>query len=148
MFHIYNYIEWSFNLKTKNTCKLSMKTIFCFFWKSQLKYFAGTGDWTWVCNSQSCLWLALHSIVLNSIDADMKSEIGCSRGGLRPYPLRFHVVEVGADAKLIQHGPLGVAYYHRHPISGVPVERITAHTTVPGFVFSISFWSLLAHIIF
>jgi hypothetical protein len=32
-------------------------------------------------------------ILLNSIDADMKSEIGSSRGGLRPYPLRFHVKE-------------------------------------------------------
>jgi hypothetical protein len=30
----------------------------------------------------------------------MKSEIGRSRGGLRPYPLRFHVKEAGADAKL------------------------------------------------
>jgi hypothetical protein len=32
---------------------------------------------------------------LKSIDADMKSEIGSSRGGLRPYPLRFHVEEAG-----------------------------------------------------
>jgi hypothetical protein len=72
-------------------------------------------------------------ILLNSIDADMKSEIGSSRGGLRPYPLRFHVGEAGADAKLIQHGPLGVAYHRRHPISTVPVARITAHATVPGY---------------
>ncbi len=72
------------------------------------------------------------ALLLNSIDADMKSEIGSSRGGLRPYPLRFHIGEVGADAKLIQHGPLGVAY-HRHPISAVPVARITAHAMVPGF---------------
>jgi hypothetical protein len=71
-------------------------------------------------------------ILLNSIDADMKSEIGSSRGGLRPYPLKFHVGEAGADAKLIQHGPLGVAYHRRHPISTVPVARITAHATVPG----------------
>jgi hypothetical protein len=41
----------------------------------------------------------------------MKSEIGSSRGGLRPYPSRFHVKEAGADAKLNQHGPLGVAYH-------------------------------------
>jgi hypothetical protein len=61
-----------------------------------------------------------------------KSEIGCSRGGLRPYPLKFHVGEAGADAKLIQHGPLGVAYHRRHPISTVPVARITAHATEPG----------------
>jgi hypothetical protein len=41
----------------------------------------------------------------------MKSEIGSSRGGLRPYPLRFHVKEAGADAKLIQNGPLvGIQY--------------------------------------
>ena len=53
-------------------------------------------------------------------------------GGLRPYPLRFHVKQAGADAKLIQHGPLGVAYHRRHPISTVPVARITAHATVPG----------------
>jgi hypothetical protein len=76
--------------------------------------------------------MSLMHILLKSIDADMKSEIGSSRGGLRPYPLRFHVGEAGADAKLIQHGPLGVAYHRRHPISTVPVARITAHATVPG----------------
>ena len=76
--------------------------------------------------------MSLMHILLNSIDADMKSEIGSSRGRLRPYPLRFHVGEAGADAKLIQHGPLGVAYHRRHPISTVPVARITAHATVPG----------------
>jgi hypothetical protein len=43
-------------------------------------------------------------------------------GSKRPYPLRFHVEEAGADAKLIQHGPLGVAYHCRHPISTVPVD--------------------------
>ena len=52
--------------------------------------------------------LSLMHIMLNSIDIDMKSEICSSRGGLRPYPLRFHVEEAGADAKLIQHGHLGV----------------------------------------
>ena len=77
--------------------------------------------------------MSLMHILLNSIDADMKSEIGSSRGGLRPYPLRFHVKEAGADAKLNQHGPLGVAYHRRHPISTVPVARITAHATGPGF---------------
>jgi hypothetical protein len=46
-------------------------------------------------------------ILLNCIDADMKSEIGSSIGGLRPDPLMFHVKEAGADAKL--HQPLGVA---------------------------------------
>jgi hypothetical protein len=46
--------------------------------------------------------------------------------------LRFHVEEAGADAKLIQHGPLEVPYHRRHPKSSVPVARITAHTTVPG----------------
>ena len=76
--------------------------------------------------------MALVHILLNSIDADMKLDIGSSRGGLRPYPLRFHVKEAGADAKLIQHGPLGVAYHRRHPISTVTVARITAHATVPG----------------
>ncbi len=69
-------------------------------------------------------------ILLNGIDADMKSDIGSSRRGLRPFPLRFHVEEAGADVKLIHHGPLGVAYHRRHPISTVPVARITAHTTV------------------
>jgi hypothetical protein len=78
--------------------------------------------------------MSLMQILLNSIDADMKSEIGSSRGGLRPYPLRFHVEEAGADAKLYQHGPLGVAYHRsRHPISTVQVARITANTTVPSF---------------
>ncbi len=51
--------------------------------------------------------ISLMHILLNSIDADMKSEIDSSRGGLRPYPLRFHVEEAGADAKLNQHGSLG-----------------------------------------
>jgi hypothetical protein len=63
----------------------------------------------------------------------MKSEIESSRWGVKAYPLGFHVKQAGADAKLIQHGPLGVAYHRRHPISTVPVARITAHTTVPGF---------------
>ncbi len=36
--------------------------------------------------------------------------------------------EAGADAKLIQHGPLGFAYHRRQPISTVPV----AHVTVPS----------------
>ncbi len=82
--------------------------------------------------------MSLMHILLNSIDADMKSEIGSSRWGLRPYPLGFHVKQAGADAKLIQHGPLGVAYHRRHPISTVPVARITAHATVPGFFSRIS----------
>ena len=58
-----------------------------------------------------------------------KSEIGSSRGGLRPYPLMFHVGEAGADAKLIQHGPLGVDYHRRHPISTilVAVDYSTRH---------------------
>ncbi len=43
--------------------------------------------------------MSLMHILLNSIDADMKSEIGSSSGGLRPYPLGFHVEEAGADAK-------------------------------------------------
>jgi hypothetical protein len=42
------------------------------------------------------------------MDADIKSEIGSSRKGLRPDPLSFHVGEAGADAKLIQHGPSGL----------------------------------------
>jgi hypothetical protein len=105
--------------------------------------------------------MSLMHILLNSIDADMKSEIGSSRGGLRPYPLRFHVEEAGADAKLNHHGPLGVAYHRRHPISTVPVARITAHATVPGrkeivcnkgyykhAVFSVIFiiWLMLSHL--
>jgi hypothetical protein len=49
--------------------------------------------------------MSLMHILLNSIDADMKSEIGSSTGGLRPYSLRFRVKEAGADAKLILHGP-------------------------------------------
>ncbi len=73
--------------------------------------------------------MSLMYILLNSIDADIKKEIGSSRGGLRPYPLRFHVEEAGADAKLIQNGPVGVAYHCRHPISTVPVARITAHAS-------------------
>ncbi len=44
----------------------------------------------------------------------------------------FYVKQAGADAKLIQYGPLVVAYHGRHPIYTVPVARITAHATVPG----------------
>jgi hypothetical protein len=45
--------------------------------------------------------------LVQSINADMKSDIGSSRSGLRPYPLRFCLKEAGA--KLSQLGPLGVA---------------------------------------
>jgi hypothetical protein len=86
--------------------------------KSQMKNFAGTGDWTQVCNSQSCLWCIYCWIALMQT---WKSEIGSSRGGLRPYPLRFHVEEACADAKLNQHGPLGVAY-HRIGIQYLPSQ--------------------------
>jgi hypothetical protein len=72
-----------------------------------------------------------YPILLNSIDAGIKSEIGRSRVGLRHYPLRFHVEGAGTDAKLIQHWPAGVAYHHRYSISTGPVARITAPTTVP-----------------
>jgi hypothetical protein len=34
-------------------------------------------------------------------------------GGLRPYPLGFHVKQAGADAKLIQHGPLNEYFSRR-----------------------------------
>ena len=74
--------------------------------------------------------LQMH-ILLNSIDADMKSEIGSSRVGLRPYPLRFHVREAGVDAKLIQHGPLLVTYHFMHPVSTVLVASITDTTRCP-----------------
>jgi hypothetical protein len=52
-----------------------------------------------------------------------------------PYPLRFNGGETSADAKLIQHGPLEVAYHRRHPISTIPVARNTAHATAPGLRF-------------
>jgi hypothetical protein len=62
----------------------------------------------------------------------MKSENGSTRqDGLSL--LRFHVEEAGADAKLIQHGPLGVAFHRRHPVFTIPVASITAHATVRGF---------------
>jgi hypothetical protein len=74
--------------------------------------------------------MSLMHILLNSINAHMNERLVALEGGLRPYPLRFYVEEAGADAKLIQHGPLGVAYHSGHPISTVSVARITAHTTV------------------
>ncbi len=74
--------------------------------------------------------MSLMHTLLNGIDVDMKSKIGSSRRGLRPYPLRFHVEEAGADVKLIHHGPLGVTYHCRHPIYTVPVARITTHAKV------------------
>jgi hypothetical protein len=36
------------------------------------------------------------------------------------------------SVKHIQHGPLGVAYHHRDPISTIRVAKIKAHATVPG----------------
>jgi len=38
--------------------------------------------------------MSLMHILLNSIDADMKSEIGSSRGGLRPYPMSRKLVQM------------------------------------------------------
>ena len=67
-----------------------------------------------------------------SIDADMKSKIGSTRLDLGPYHLRFHVEQAGADGRLIQHEPLGVAYNHGHPISIILFARITAHARVLG----------------
>ncbi len=46
--------------------------------------------------------MSLMHILLNRIDADMKSEIGSSRGVLRPYPLRFHVREAGPHYLIIR----------------------------------------------
>ncbi len=63
--------------------------------------------------------------------------------GGKPYPLRLHFKEAGVGTKLIQHGPLGVGYHCRPPISIVPVARITAHATVPGWCsrfLAHSFW--------
>ncbi len=48
--------------------------------------------WGWNPGLQLPIMSLMH-ILLNSIDADMKSEIGSLRGGLRPYPLRCHVQE-------------------------------------------------------
>ncbi len=79
--------------------------------------------------------MTLMHILLKSIDADMKSDIGSSRGGFWHYPLMFQVKEAGADAKLSQYEPLGVAYHRRHPISTVSVARITAHTTVSTYYY-------------
>jgi hypothetical protein len=50
---------------------------------------------------------------MHAVDADMKLRNGSTRVGLR---LRFHVEEAGADAKLIQHRPLLVAYHRKHRI--------------------------------
>ena len=80
--------------------------------KSQLKNFAGTGDWTRVCSSQSWLWCIYCWIAL-----------------MQTWNQRLVALEGGKG--LFQHGPLGVAYHHRHPISTIPVARITAHATVP-----------------
>ncbi len=90
----------------------------------------------WLCT----YWYTLHCLRNREYFIIFSTHIyiGSSRGGIRPYPLRFHVEEAGAHAKLIQHGPLGVAYHRRHPISDVPVARITAHATVPGIVIFVS----------
>ncbi len=76
--------------------------------------------------------MSLMHLLLISIDADMTSEIGSTKRYLEALSFGFYVEEAGADAKLIQHGPLGNAYHCRHPISIIPVASITAHATVPG----------------
>ncbi len=87
-------------------------------------------------HSLTCLWCIYCKAALMQT---WKLDNSSSRWGYRPSPLRFHVKEAGADAKLTQNGPLGVSYHRRHPISTVPVERITAHATVPakGHLFSL-----------
>jgi hypothetical protein len=52
--------------------------------KSQLKNFAGTGDWTQVCNSQSWLWCIYCWIALMQA---WNSEIGSSRWGVKALSL-------------------------------------------------------------
>ncbi len=76
--------------------------------------------------------MSLMHRLLNSIEEDMMSEIGSFRGRLRPHPLRFHVDIAGAHPKLSQHGPLGVTYHRWHPISTIPVAKVTAYGTVLG----------------
>jgi len=75
--------------------------------------------------------MSLMNILLNNIDENVKSEIGRSWEGLRLNPLGFHV-KGAADAKLIQHGLLGVAF---HNILTVPVTRNTEHAMVPSYYF-------------
>ena len=52
--------------------------------KSQLKNFAGTGDWTRVCSSQSWLWCIYCWIALMQA---WNSEIGSSRWGVKALSL-------------------------------------------------------------
>ncbi len=92
------------------------------------KFFTGTGDWTQICTPTVFDAFYCKAALMQTWKLDNNS----SRWGYRPYPLRFNVKEAGADAKLTQHGPLEVAYHRRHPISTLPVARITAHATMPG----------------
>jgi hypothetical protein len=55
-------------------------------------------------------------VLLNSIDADMKSDIGSSRGGLRPYPLRFHVGKAGAGIQYLPSQLQGLQHTPRCPV--------------------------------
>jgi hypothetical protein len=54
---------------------------------------------------KSCLWYIYCKAALMQT---WKLDNSSSRCGYGPYPLRFHVKEAGADAKLTQHRPLGV----------------------------------------
>jgi hypothetical protein len=98
--------------------------------RSQLKNFTSTSDWTEACNSKSCLCCICCRIAKMQ---KWNQIVVALEGGLRPYPFRFHAQEAGPDAKFSQHGPLGVAYHCRHPISTVPVSGITAQATMPGW---------------
>ncbi len=93
------------------------------------KFVAGTGGLTQVCSQVCSLIMSLMHLLLISIDADMKVALDVTKW---PCPSRFHVKEASADAELIQHVPLRIAYHCRHPISTIPVARITANATVPS----------------
>ncbi len=109
--------------------------------KSQLKNFAGNGDWTRVCSSQAWLWCIYCWIALMQA---WNSEIGSPRWGVKALSLE---VPCQASWCRCQIYPTWVAYHRRHPISTVPVARITAHATVPGNSVPL-FVSRLSHLLF
>ena len=113
--------------KIKGTQVGKILTIYLPYSLLQSRIFAGTRDWTRACS----IIMSLMHILLNS--TDIKSGFGSSRWDSVAQTLYFHLEEAGADAKLIQLGPPGFAYHRNHPISTVPVARITA-----DFIFFLS----------
>ncbi len=80
-------------------------------------------------HSQSCLWCIYCKAALMQT---WKLDIISSRWGVKALSLEVPCQGSWCRCQTYPTWPLWVAYHHRHPISTVPVARITAHATVLG----------------